>query len=192
MTYAPSADPSRVFTAAELLRMPDGGGRRFLLRGRIIEQPYRTARAGIAAARVAGALGAYLIEHRVGYAFAASGFQIGWRPDTVLAPALSFVRKTVTQYDLESDDYYPGPPHLAFEIDCPSESVETLRIKVSELLAAGCEMVVVLDPRAGRATVHRSSAVGMLEADDVLDASDVVPGWTLSLREVFSRHGARP
>jgi Uma2 family endonuclease len=189
MPYAPSIDPTRVFTADELLRMPERGGRCFLLRGRIIEQPYRSARGGATAARVAGALGVYLIEHPVGYAFAASGFQVGWRPDTVLAPAVSFVRSPIAKADLLSDDYFQGPPHLAFEIDCPSETAELLDTKVRELLAAGCEMVVVLDPLARQARVHRRWALSLLRADEVLDARDVVPGWTVPLRDVFTRYG---
>ena len=53
-------------------------------------------------------------------------------------------------------------------------------------LEAGTRMVVVLNPRRRAAQVHRPGAVvRILNADDVLDGEDVVPGWRVALTDLF-------
>lgn len=47
-------------------------------------------------------------------------------------------------------------------------------------------MVVVVNPERRAATVYRSlGEVRLFTEGDVLDGADVVPGWTLPLRELF-------
>jgi Uma2 family endonuclease len=174
----------QLITAEELLRMPRGRCREYLLRGRLIQQPYRFIRAGRAATELMVHLGTHVDTHELGHVFAPCGFQLAWEPDTVLAPAAAFVRGNPS--DGLSEGYHQGPPDLVIELVCPSEQPNHLDVKVSEWLAAGCPTIVVVNPRRRTAMVYRSrSDIVELTEDDVLDGGDVVPGWTLPLRELF-------
>jgi Uma2 family endonuclease len=171
-------------TADELLRMPRGNCREYLLRGRLVQQPYRFVRAGGAAAALMVHLGNHVDANELGHVFAPCGFQLAWAPDTVLAPAVAFARGNPS--DELSDDYHQGPPDLAVELVCPSERPNHLEVKVSEWCMAGCPMVVVVNPRRRTATVYRSpSDILLLTENDEIDGGDVVPGWKLPLRDLF-------
>ena len=173
-----------LITAEELLRRPRGRCREYLLRGRLVQQPYRGVSSSGAATELLVHLANHVTAHELGHVFAPCGFQLAWKPDTVLAPAVAFVRGDPS--DELSDDYHQGPPDLAVELVCPSERPNHLEVKVSEWLAAACPMIVVVNPRRRTAMVYHSRTdVVELTEDDVLDGGDVVPGWKLPLRELF-------
>ena len=57
-------------------------------------------------------------------------------------------------------------------------------------LAHGARMVLVLNPCRRTVAVHRPGAdVRQLTVDDTLDGEDVVPGWTLPVRDLFATAG---
>ena len=57
---------------------------------------------------------------------------------------------------------------------------------MAEYLEHGTRMVLVLNPRRPNVAVHRpNQPVRILTIDDVIDGEDVVPGWTLPVRELF-------
>jgi hypothetical protein len=59
--------------------------------------------------------------------------------------------------------------------------------KVALYLAGGTPVVVVLYPKKRIATVHRPNAdVETLSEHDTLDLSDVVPGFSVVLTDIFS------
>ena len=48
-------------------------------------------------------------------------------------------------------------------------------------------MVVAVNPRKRAVTVYRSLAdIRVLTEDDTLDGGDVVPGWTMAVKEIFA------
>ena len=82
--------------------------------------------------------------------------------------------------------YFPGPPDLAIEVVSPSDTHTEVEAKIADWLAAGCQVVVVLDPRRCLATVHRrDDDVISLGLADSLVVTDLLPGWSLRLAEVF-------
>ncbi|MFL5381723.1 MAG: Uma2 family endonuclease [Longimicrobiaceae bacterium] len=181
---APSHPEPPLITADELLRMPRGRCREYLLRGRLVQQSYRGARSGHVAVQIMVHLGNHVSANELGHVFAPCGFQLAWEPDTVLAPAVAFVRGNPS--DELSEGYHQGPPDLAIELVCPSERPHHLDVKVSEWLAAGCPMLVVVNPRRRSAIMYRPAArLELLTENDVIDGGDVVPGWTLPLRDLF-------
>ena len=51
----------------------------------------------------------------------------------------------------------------------------------------GTRLVIVVNPRRRTATMHRpGEPERVLAGDDVLDGADVVPGWTVPLKELFA------
>jgi len=130
-------------------------------------------------------LGNYVAAHRLGNVFAPCGFQIGWNPDTVLAPAVAFVRG-FRRFDQLSEGYHQGPPDLAVECVDPSERPNHLEIKIAEWRAVGCPMLIVVNPRKRCATVYRSpDQITHLSEADEIDGGEIVDGWKLPVREIF-------
>ena len=142
---------------------------------------------GLVAARIQVRLGPYVEEHALGETYVATGFQLGAGTESVVAPDLSFVHRDRLEMDETTDGHLLAPPDLAIEVVEPSDSFEAVTGLLGDLLGAGCPMVAIINPTARTATVFRSNGRGLvLAVDDVLDGGDVVPGWKLVLRDVFT------
>ena len=178
---------TRPVTADELLRMPDDGLSRELIDGELRVMTPAGGRHGQVALRIGSRLEQHVAEHDLGAALGAeTGFRLSADPDTVLAPDLSFVRREVVEQVPDPDLFWPVVPDFVMEVVSPRDSFHEVRERVFRWLAAGCRMVAVANPKGRTMTVYRSRAdvVELTEAD-VLDASDVVPGWKLPLRGMF-------
>jgi Uma2 family endonuclease len=71
------------------------------------------------------------------------------------------------------------------EVLSPTNQDEEMRLKIGNYLAAGT-MVWVEDPDRARVEVYRSGQVPLvLGLNDTLDGGEVLPGFTLPVREVF-------
>jgi Uma2 family endonuclease len=179
---------SRLVTADELLRLPDDDLRRELVRGEVRVMTPAGRPRGVVALRIGSRLERHVEAHALGEAYAAeTGFRIATDPDTVLAPDASYVSRVRLEQMEQSEGYISGAPDLAVEVVSPRDSFTDVEDKVSRWLDAGCQIVVVVNPRNRFTWVYRSGSEPVrLTENDVLDVSDVVPGWTLPLREVFA------
>lgn len=177
---------ARPDTADELLRMPDDGSRLALVRGEVIRRPFAGAMEG----RLGATLALRLMEHvrrkDLGTVYAAgTGFQLASGPDTVLAPSLGFVRRGRAGETAEG--FHPGAPDLAVEIVSFGDDEVAMQERVREWLDAATRMLIVVEPRRRTVTVYHSrDDIRVLGEDDVLDGGDVVPGWTMPVRSLFS------
>jgi Uma2 family endonuclease len=78
-------------------------------------------------------------------------------------------------------------PDLAVEVISPSDLYTEVEEEVWDWIDAGTRMVIVVNPRTRTVTVVRSRAgVKILTEQDTLDGGDVVPGWILPVREIFT------
>lgn len=184
----PSAAASaRPVTADELLAMPDDGLRRELVDGEVWVTPPPGEEHGVVAAGILISLGHHVMSHGLGRVHAAeTGFRMGTDPDTVMAPDAAFVSRARIEQTAIGKGYRAGAPDLAVEVVSPGDTFGKVEAKVARWLSGGCRMVVVVNPERRAATVYRSREdITLLTEDDVLDGGDVVPGWTLPLRELF-------
>lgn len=175
---------TRLMTADELLAMPEHGAQRYeLVDGELITMSPSGAKHSKIGARILQDLGTYVRQHRLGGTYGADGgFLIRRNPDSVLCPDASFVRR---ERDVDVDEYFPGHPDLAVEVISPNDRYMDVEAKVARYLDAGTSMVIVVNPRnetAKIATPHGSTVVNI---DGALTGGDVVPGWSLPLRELF-------
>lgn len=175
-------------TAEELLRMPDDGFRYELVEGEV----RKMTPAGGEHGRIALNVGYFLKDHvranGLGTVYAAeTGFKVASDPDTVRAPDVAFVRKERADAMGTIQGYLPGAPDLAVEVISPGDTYSEVEEKVLEWLDAGARMVLVVDPRKGTATAYLSrDDIRVLSEDDVLDGGDVVPGWKVPVKELFT------
>ena len=177
----------RHMTADELLNMPDDGFRHELIAGKLRTMPLRGFAEGAAMAQMAGLLGVHVRSNKLGSTFLATGFLLESNPDTVLAPAVSFVRRELEKPSRDSDSYIPGPPDLAVEIVSFTDQTTNMDKKVADWLDAGVLAVVLVDPRRRVVKVHRSMTdIVVLAEGDTLDVEDIVPGWQMPVGEIFA------
>jgi Uma2 family endonuclease len=173
--------------ADELLRMPNDGFRYELVRGELRQKPPTGNVHGRLAARFTAYLGTFVYANQLGEVYAAeTGFKLAANPDTVRAPDVAFVARERLEAVGEVEGFWPGAPDLVVEVISPSESYTEVEEKVVEWLEASARMVVTINPRGRLVAVYRSlDDIRILTESDTLDASDVVPGWLLPVRELF-------
>ncbi len=178
----------REVTAEELLRMPDDGFRYELVRGELRRMTPAGNVHGRVAMNISWPLAQYVKAHDLGTVYAAeTGFKLATDPDTVRAPDVAFVSRQRVEAVGEVEGYWPGAPDLAVEVISPNDSHVEVEEKVLDWLEAGTEMVLAANPRRRLATLYRSqSDITILTGTDVLDGGDVVPGFQLTLREIFA------
>jgi Uma2 family endonuclease len=81
-------------------------------------------------------------------------------------------------------------PDLAVEVLSQSNTAKEMKRKLKEYFAAGTRLVWYIDPLALQATRYANADQGTNHGlDQPLDGAPVLPGFTLSLREVFARAG---
>ena len=141
--------------------------------------------------RIASKVHWLLMNHveanRLGVVFAAeTGFRIAINPDTVRAPDIAFVSRERIDHLGIPEGYWPGAPDLAVEVISPSDSFTDVEEKVIDWLAAGCRMVIVVDPRKRTVSVYRGPNARLLAANDTLSGEEVIPGWLVPVSEFFS------
>ena len=178
---------TRPVTAEELLRMPDDGFRYELVRGELRKMAPAGYDHGRIAASIAIRLGMHVMEGGLGeVSIAEPGFRLESDPDHVRVPDAAFVRRERAPAARGMPGFFPGAPDLAIEVISPSDSYTEVEEKVADWLNAGTLAVIVVDPRRRTIKVHRSpaEAVVLTEAD-VLAVEEVVPGWQMSVRDIF-------
>ena len=175
-------------TAADLLRLPADGRRYELIRGELRQMAPAGPTHGRLAMRIAAHLFQHVEAHNLGTVYAAeTGFQLAQAPDTVRAPDVAFVSRQRFEAVGEPEGYWPGAPDVAVEVISPHDRYTEVADKVVEWLEAGSRMVVVVNPRQRSVTVYHSRTdIVMLTEEDTLDGGEIVPGWQLPVKDVFT------
>ncbi len=175
-------------TADELLMLPEDGLRHELVTGELRTMAPSGGEHGWLTSDLHVSLGSYVHDRGLGRVFAAeTGFLLAGNPDTVVAPDVSFVRRERVQEVGRRPEYWPGPPDLAIEVVSPNDRPREGTDRVAMWLRYSTRMVVVVDPRRRIVRVQRPGRPErVLSEADTLDAEEVVPGWTLSVRALFA------
>jgi Uma2 family endonuclease len=182
------ATAHQLITAEELLRMPDDGYRYELVRGELRKMAPAGHLHGRVAINVTTPLDRHVRAHHLGVVYAAeTGFTLASNPDMVRAPDVAFIRRERVEEVGDVEGYWPGAPDLAVEVISPSDTYADVQEKVFDWLEAGTRMVILVMPRKRAVTVYRSlTDMIMLTEHDTLDGGEVVPGWKIPVRELFS------
>lgn len=174
-------------TAEELLVMPDHGLRNELVRGEVRWMAPAGNVHGRIAVNVTTPLDQHVRENDLGLVFAAeTGFKIESGPDTVRAPDVAFVRRERVEEVGEVEGFWPGAPDLAVEVVSPNDLYTEVEEKVADWVGAGAGIVVVVNPRNKTVAVrHSQTEIIILGEDGTLDGDEIVPGWSLAVRDIF-------
>jgi len=136
-------------------------------------------------ARLTVLLGGYILRRRLGYIFDA---QTGFRPrQNMRAPDFSFVRQERLKGQKLPKDFGHFAPDLVVEVLGPNETLADYEEKMAEYRSWGVRLIWLVDPETQTVTVIRASGERqVLKGNDTLTGEDVVPGFRIRVKRIFS------
>jgi Uma2 family endonuclease len=180
--------PTRnITTAEELLNASSDLGRCELVRGELIMMSPGKGRHAAVGMKIGGSLLNFVEANRLGTVFDSSaGYVLSRNPDTVREPDVSFLgTQRLKEQDL--DAFLEGAPDLAVEVLSPSNTEAEMREKMADYFGAGCRVVWIVDPLRRSVVIHRPNASpAILTEDDTLTEEEILPGFSLIVREIFA------
>ena len=104
--------------------------------------------------------------------------------ERALVPDLIYVSRE----HLTDEDYHHGAPDLAIEVLSPGQSAGDFAERVQFYLLNGTRMLWVFDPAQQVVTVYAPDRnPRRLNAGDVLDGGDLLPGFSVPVGAIFAR-----
>jgi Uma2 family endonuclease len=172
-----------LLTAEQFEQLPDDGMRHELDEGELVSMPPPMGRHGKVQGKTFSVLLSFVSPRSLGEVFVETGFRLG--RDTVRGPDVSFIRAERAAA-LDLDTRFECAPDLAVEVISPSETASDIAHKVSQYLRAGA-LVWVLYPDDSTVHVFEPSKNGrILEAEDLLEAPSLLPGFSIRVSELFA------
>lgn len=191
----PEASTPGPWKPADLERFPEDGYQYEIWNGELVRTAPAGGRHGECEANLVAALRTQLAA--IGRAYTGdTGFVLRERPTDLVSPDVAFVHHDRLPPAEERTRFLRVVPDLAVEIRSPSDSEADIGIKVDLYMKAGVRLVWLVDPRTQTVEEVRADAAGvgagthsrLLRADDgdVLQAEEVLPGFRLSVADVFA------
>lgn len=176
-----------LLTAEEFFRLySDKEGHYELVKGEVIEMAPPGGVHGGVAVNIASALHVYVRQHDLGRVVVESGFRLESDPDTVRGPDVAFIRRERIPQGGLPRAFFTVAPDLAVEVVSPSDTAVELEAKVHDYLRAGAQRVWVFYPDSRRVAVYRpDGTTRWYGEDETLEDEELLPGFSLPLREVF-------
>jgi Uma2 family endonuclease len=181
---APQA--KKLITGEELFRMNDLG-RTELVKGEIVHLMPHKYTHGLIEATIGAILHIFVGNHKLGWVLAGEvGVYTARDPDTVRGMDVAFIsNERLAQ--VQSSSYLDVAPELIVEVVSPGDSWSEITQKLEEYFAIGVKLVWVADPDRQRMHVYRSlTEVDILTVSDDLTGGEVLPGFQVSLAELFA------
>lgn len=180
-------DVGHLVTADELERM----GREDLELVRGVLVPVMTPAGGehgALAALLTASLFAFVKPRDLGRVYVEVGYRLFTDPDTVRGPDVSFVSKKREAQAKLRRGFIHGAPDLAIEIVSQDKTLADVTIKAGEYMQAGTLLVWVVNPPTRTVQVHQPQRLTRtLTVGETLDGGDLLPGFTLTLAELFAQ-----
>jgi Uma2 family endonuclease len=162
--------------------LPENASRLFEYIGGEVVEVVSSARSSKIALRIGYFIIGYLLQHDIGHATGADGgYRVGIER---YIPDVGFISRARLP-DLPDLSYIPQAPDLAVEVLSPSNSEKDMRTKVVNYLSVGT-VVWVVDPEFKLVEVYQpSQPVKKVRLDDTLDGGEVLPGFTVAVKDLF-------
>lgn len=187
MHRSPAPTRAGTLTLEEFERVPELDARLELSKGLLVREPQPEARHGAVVVNVLRALDAVARDRQLGRAVVEAGFLLTETPPTVRRPDAAFVSFGRWPAGSLPDGFWPFAPDLAVEVVSPSNTAADMQEKVLQYLAAGTEIVWVVQPRTRTVEVWRPGLdVRVLREDDPLEGGGVLPGFGVLVRELLA------
>jgi Uma2 family endonuclease len=174
----------------KFLQLPDENEHRIeLAKGRLVREPRPGAEHGWLVGNVFRELDSYVRERGLGLAIIETGFLLAVDPPTVRGPDVALISSANLPPGKIPIGFWTVAPDLAVEVVSPSNTVAEIQEKVLEYLAAGTQMVWVVDPRTRSVTTYGSlDEIRILTEADTVEGGEVIPGFRLEVADLFQPH----
>ncbi len=174
-----------LITGEQLYRMGDIGPSE-LIEGFIVHRQPATYLHAQVAGKVAAALHDFVRQHELGHVMIGGvGVYTRYNPDTVRAMDVAFISYECLA-KMTSQSYLDVAPELVVEILSPDDKWSDLMEKLDEYFSIGVKAVWVADPRTRQVYVYQSvTSVERFTEKDTLTGSDVLPGFSVPVAELF-------
>jgi Uma2 family endonuclease len=186
----PVPSATRLFTAADVAVMPEtlpsGSVSYELHHGSLVPMSPPGAIHGNLQSRIATEL--TIQGERLGHgkAFTDVGVVLARKPDHVRGPDVAFVMKASLPEKISPEGFLESIPELIVEIKSKNDTASEIAEKVDDYLGAGAKLVWVCDDANDMFTEHRRGNPARNHGkDDILTCDDIIPGFRLSLAELF-------
>jgi Uma2 family endonuclease len=176
------------FTAAELLALPMGMGKRYeLVLGELRVMSPAGWRHGNVISNLHGLLESHVRRHDLGMMFGAeTGFRLTRNPDTVRAPDIAFIARQNLPDEMPHEAFWPGAPDLAVEVLSPDDRTGEVDEKIEAWLTSGAAAVWIVDPKLRTVTIYKTENDVLVRAmGQSLDGGDVVRGFNCAVDEIY-------
>lgn len=159
-----------------------------LIEGEIVEK-MPTEEHNMASGNLYSAIKAYAKAHQLGRVVYETSYHVLGDKQNVRIPDIAFTRTERLQPVVKQGSA-KQLPDLAIEVRSPNQSMKKLREKAAYLLKNGVQIVWIFDPKPQIAEVCTLGEDGKMQtrtlaSDGTLDGGDVLPGFTLPMKDVF-------
>ncbi len=181
-----SAQQERLYTVKEferLLEQPENRERLLqLINGEIVEK-MPTEEHGQIALLIGAALLAFVQPRKLGRVGVEVRHSVPDDQHNSRLPDVSFISG---QRPLVKVGSVPQMPDLAIEIKSPDNSLKELRERADYYLLNGTRLVWIFDPKKRLVVTLTADDEEILLENDTLDGGDVLPGFALPLKDIFT------
>ena len=184
--------PPGTATEQDVVDIEGRENRLFELVDGVLVEKVCTFRESILAGAIAAALRAFVLPRKLGVVTGSDGM-MSLFSGLVRMPDVAFVSWARMPYGVPKEAAPALAPDLAVEVLCEGNTKAEIDRKRSEYFSAGTLLVWQIDRRTRTATVFTDPATATgLDESKSLDGYDVLPGFTLPLRDLFAEIDALP
>jgi Uma2 family endonuclease len=153
-----------------------------LIAGRIVEK-VPTQEHGHLAVKIGGRLQVFAEDHNLGRAFVEAPYQLADDDENDRIPDVRYVSDPKAEIAKEGAKI--GMPEFVIEVH-PRDSIRDMRDKAQFYITNGVSLVWLVYPRKKFVEVYRKDgSIEIAQAGDSLDASPIVPDFTLTVDYIF-------
>jgi Uma2 family endonuclease len=174
-------------TEADVIELHDRHDRLFeLIDGTLVEKAMGWKESELAII-VATLLRNFVQAHRLGKVFGSDGM-LRLEPEQIRIPDVAYIsNQRFAGRILEDSAFWELGCDLAIEVISPSNTRREMERKLADYFAAGVAIVWLVYPITREVVVHSSpNNSRTLRGDDVLDGGAVLPGFSVSVAQIFA------
>ena len=174
----------------ESQRQPGNADKNYeLITGELIELSPANSVHSWLTSEISGYIRDFAKPRNRGFTLSEGGFSPEDDQSSLLVPDVAFVRKDRMPIPFPQP-FFDFMPDLAVEIQSPSNTHAELNRKAVIFLENGTRLVWIVKPVERYVEVHRRTEDGEIEVevigiDGALSGEDILPGFTLPVRELF-------
>jgi len=180
----------RLYTVEEFwdfLELPENQDRKFeLINGVIVEAMSPGFQHGVVVLDIGSFMRVFVRQNDLGEVAVEVDHYLPPDKFNTRRPDVEFISKARLG-TFDPTQYVPLMPDLAVEVKSPSNTPEELRQKAAYYLQNGVRLVWLVFPDTQTVFVHTpdNPAGKKFGMEDTLDGGDVLPGFTLALKDIF-------